>query len=148
MYSQKKLRTQQLQISRACSWLEQVRKVIQRNSLLKERLLSFDKIQRKPLLCWRGASSARVCSPCWEQGLAAVLGLEGSPAVGSEISRILRDTSCLSLKSGALCDWAPGLGEGCGAIAVLNQLWNTLEGPGAAGQGGGPHGRPPRNLQW
>lgn len=47
-------------------------------------------------------------------------GLKGSPAVGLEIGCIPRETSCLSLKSDALCGSAPSLGEGCSAIAVLN----------------------------
>lgn len=47
-------------------------------------------------------------------------GPKGSPAVGSEISRILRDTSCLSLKCGALWlrSWS-GWGLRCHRCAEL-----------------------------
>lgn len=54
--------------------------------------------------------------------------LEDVSAVGSEIGCLPGDASCLSLWSSIVCNWAAGCSEGCRAVAVLDQLDNTVLG--------------------
>lgn len=138
----KKLRTQQLQISKVSSYWSRS-EFTQQSPLLKEWLLScFNKIEESPWVLDRTWLCHGVLPMSGAGHSCSAGGWRTAPQVGQKsAASLFRDTLC-----GSLCNCTPGVGEGSGTM--LNWLGHTLEDQGIAGQGGGPHGRPPRGLWW